>query len=138
VLSGVTPSQGSNRVRIGVDPLIDRQHPAAIAEDIDYSDRSSLGTADGDALALAIAATHHETVFSFVATGAHGHVRFVGYNNGTAFFKAAHSHPAMGLFRTVRSPVSFDGERALEVRPPPTLGEHNDEIRNALKVRGRS
>ncbi|HWK83875.1 MAG TPA: CoA transferase [Caldimonas sp.] len=47
-------------------------------------------------------------------------------------------HPAMGLFRTVRSPVSFDGERALEVRPPPTLGEHNDEIRNALKVRGRS
>jgi adenylate cyclase len=84
--------------------LIDRQHPAAIAEDIDYSDRSSLGTADGDALALAIAATHHETVFSFVATGAHGHVRFVGYNNGTAFFKAAHSHPAMGLF-----PVDSDG-----------------------------
>jgi crotonobetainyl-CoA:carnitine CoA-transferase CaiB-like acyl-CoA transferase len=46
-------------------------------------------------------------------------------------------HPVMGLFRTVRSPVSFDGERALEVRPPPTLGEHNDEIRNALKARGR-
>jgi crotonobetainyl-CoA:carnitine CoA-transferase CaiB-like acyl-CoA transferase len=42
-------------------------------------------------------------------------------------------HPEMGLFRTVRSPVSFDGERALEVRPPPTLGEHSDEIRAALK-----
>jgi crotonobetainyl-CoA:carnitine CoA-transferase CaiB-like acyl-CoA transferase len=42
-------------------------------------------------------------------------------------------HPVMGLFRTVRSPVSFDGERALQVRPPPTLGEHNDEIRAALK-----
>jgi crotonobetainyl-CoA:carnitine CoA-transferase CaiB-like acyl-CoA transferase len=42
-------------------------------------------------------------------------------------------HPVMGLFRTVRSPVSFDGERALEVRPPPTLGEHSDEIRAALK-----
>lgn len=41
-------------------------------------------------------------------------------------------HPVMGLFRTVRSPVSFDGERALEVRPPPTLGEHNEEIRAAL------
>jgi crotonobetainyl-CoA:carnitine CoA-transferase CaiB-like acyl-CoA transferase len=41
-------------------------------------------------------------------------------------------HPVMGLFRTVRSPVSFDGQRALEVRPPPTLGEHNDEIRAAL------
>jgi crotonobetainyl-CoA:carnitine CoA-transferase CaiB-like acyl-CoA transferase len=42
-------------------------------------------------------------------------------------------HPVMGLFRTVRSPVSFDGERALDVRPPPTLGEHNEEIRAALK-----
>jgi len=42
-------------------------------------------------------------------------------------------HPVMGLFRTVRSPVSYDGERALDVRPPPTLGEHNEEIRAALK-----
>jgi len=25
-------------------------------------------------------------------------------------------------------PVTFDGERALGVRPPPTLGEHNAEI----------
>ena len=43
-------------------------------------------------------------------------------------------HPVMGLFRTVRSPVSFDGERALDVRPPPTLGEHNAEIRAALNL----
>ncbi|MEP7311289.1 MAG: CoA transferase [Pseudomonadota bacterium] len=42
-------------------------------------------------------------------------------------------HPEMGLFRTVRSPVSFDGERALEVTPPPTLGEHNDEILTPLR-----
>jgi crotonobetainyl-CoA:carnitine CoA-transferase CaiB-like acyl-CoA transferase len=42
-------------------------------------------------------------------------------------------HPVMGLFRTVRSPVSYDGERALDVRPPPTLGEHNEEIRAALQ-----
>ncbi len=41
----------------------------------------------------------------------------------------------MGLFRTVRSPVSFDGERALEVRPPPTLGEHDDEIRPSVARR---
>lgn len=41
-------------------------------------------------------------------------------------------HPVMGLFRTVRSPVSFDGQRALDVRPPPMLGEHNDEIRASL------
>ena len=37
-------------------------------------------------------------------------------------------HPTMGEFRTVRSPVSFDGERSLQVRPPPTLGEHNAEV----------
>ena len=41
-------------------------------------------------------------------------------------------HPEMGRFRTVRSPVSFDGERALEVTAPPTLGEHNAQIRAAL------
>ena len=43
-------------------------------------------------------------------------------------------HPVMGLFRTVRSPVSFDGQRALAVRPPPTLGEHNDEVRAELRA----
>ncbi|HEV7577384.1 MAG TPA: CoA transferase [Caldimonas sp.] len=48
---------------------------------------------------------------------------------------ASAMHPVMGLFRTVRSPVSFDGERALDVRPPPMLGEHSDEIRNALASR---
>ena len=44
-------------------------------------------------------------------------------------------HPVMGRFRTVRSPVSFDGERALDVRPPPTLGEHDEEIRRAVAAR---
>ena len=43
-------------------------------------------------------------------------------------------HPVMGLFRTVRSPVSFDGRRALDVRPPPTLGEHSEEIRRELNL----
>lgn len=31
-----------------------------------------------------------------------------------------------GRFRTIRSPVSFDGERTLAVTAPPTLGQHND------------
>lgn len=44
-------------------------------------------------------------------------------------------HPVMGLFRTVRSPVSFDGQRALDIRPPPMLGEHNEEIRRQLRNR---
>ena len=37
-------------------------------------------------------------------------------------------HPQMGRFRTIRSPVSFDGERPLDVRPPPVLGEHDSEV----------
>ena len=32
------------------------------------------------------------------------------------------THPVMGLFRTVRSPVSFDGERALQVRAAADAG----------------
>jgi crotonobetainyl-CoA:carnitine CoA-transferase CaiB-like acyl-CoA transferase len=40
----------------------------------------------------------------------------------------AAEHPEMGPFRTIRSPVSFDGERSLAVKPPPVLGEHNAEI----------
>ena len=47
------------------------------------------------------------------------------------------THPTMGEFRTVRPPVSFDGERALAVRPPPTLGEHNAEI-DAMLAQARS
>ena len=39
-------------------------------------------------------------------------------------------HPVVGRFRTVRSPVSFDGQRALEVTAPPLLGEHNDDFRD--------
>ncbi|WP_116092359.1 CaiB/BaiF CoA transferase family protein [Sphingomonas crusticola] len=30
-----------------------------------------------------------------------------------------------GVFRTIRSPVSFDGEAMLDVTAPPTLGQHN-------------
>jgi crotonobetainyl-CoA:carnitine CoA-transferase CaiB-like acyl-CoA transferase len=40
-------------------------------------------------------------------------------------------HPTMGPSRTVRSPLSFDGQRCLHVTAPPTLGEHN-----ALYARG--
>jgi crotonobetainyl-CoA:carnitine CoA-transferase CaiB-like acyl-CoA transferase len=42
-------------------------------------------------------------------------------------------HPEMGLFRTVRNPLNFDGEPDLDITPPPTLDEHGDEIRKALK-----
>lgn len=37
-------------------------------------------------------------------------------------------HPSMGASRTVRSPLSFDGRRALQVTPPPVLGQHNAEL----------
>jgi crotonobetainyl-CoA:carnitine CoA-transferase CaiB-like acyl-CoA transferase len=47
-------------------------------------------------------------------------------------------HGALGEFRTVRPPVSFDGERTLAVRPPPTLGEHNGELAAMLAARAGS
>jgi crotonobetainyl-CoA:carnitine CoA-transferase CaiB-like acyl-CoA transferase len=45
-------------------------------------------------------------------------------------------HATMGEFRTVRSPVSFDGERTLHVLPPPTLGEHDGEYESMLHSAG--
>jgi crotonobetainyl-CoA:carnitine CoA-transferase CaiB-like acyl-CoA transferase len=44
-------------------------------------------------------------------------------------------HPQVGRFRTVRSPVSFDGERALDVTAPPLLGEHDDALRDGWSPR---
>ena len=49
------------------------------------------------------------------------------------FVDAPHPDPAAGArWRTVRSPVSFDGERALEVTAPPLLGDHNAGLRSGL------
>ncbi len=46
-------------------------------------------------------------------------------------------HPEGGEWRTVRSPVSFDGERALEVTAPPLLGADNDAIVEPIRQRLR-
>lgn len=42
-------------------------------------------------------------------------------------------HPTLGEFKTVRSPVSFDAQRPLDVMAPPLLGEHSEEIRRSLQ-----
>jgi crotonobetainyl-CoA:carnitine CoA-transferase CaiB-like acyl-CoA transferase len=53
------------------------------------------------------------------------------------FVEAPHPDPAQKApWRTVRSPVSFDGRRALEVTAPPLLGAHNEELRQGWKPRG--
>ena len=52
--------------------------------------------------------------------------------------KISAEHPEMGTFTTVRSPLSFDGERSLDVVAPPTLGEHSEEIRAAVGARRRT
>ena len=44
-------------------------------------------------------------------------------------------HPEGGIWRTIRSPVSFDGERALEVTAPPTLGADNAAILGPIRER---
>jgi crotonobetainyl-CoA:carnitine CoA-transferase CaiB-like acyl-CoA transferase len=47
------------------------------------------------------------------------------------FVDAPHADPAAGgRWRTVRSPVSFDGERALDVTAPPLLGDHDAVLRS--------
>jgi len=47
------------------------------------------------------------------------------------FVDAVHpAHPEGSRWRTVRSPVSFDGERPLEVTAPPLLGNHNEVLRS--------
>lgn len=43
-------------------------------------------------------------------------------------------HPTMGKFRSVRSPVSYDGERSLDITAPPTLDEHRDAILAELEI----
>ncbi|WP_394168361.1 CaiB/BaiF CoA transferase family protein [Saccharospirillum alexandrii] len=44
-------------------------------------------------------------------------------------------HPEMGTFRSVRSPVSYDGERPVSITAPPTLNEHRDAIVAELQAR---
>ncbi|NWA91410.1 CoA transferase [Pseudomonas sp. D8002] len=44
-------------------------------------------------------------------------------------------HPHKGTWRTVRSPISFDGERSLEVTAPPLLGEYDAELRNRYQAK---
>lgn len=47
-------------------------------------------------------------------------------------------HPVVGTFRTVRSPLSFDGQRPLDVTAPPVLGEHNEELRQGWTPRAQA
>jgi crotonobetainyl-CoA:carnitine CoA-transferase CaiB-like acyl-CoA transferase len=63
----------------------------------------------------------HSAVFSSAEVLETGQVRHLE-------MEVAADHPTMGRFRTIRSPVSFDGERPLDVLPPPVLGEHDAEI----------
>lgn len=44
-------------------------------------------------------------------------------------------HPVAGTYRTVRSPVSFDGQRSLAITAPPLLGAHNAELRGGWATR---
>lgn len=45
--------------------------------------------------------------------------------------------PDGSVWRTVRSPVSFDGERPLSVTPPPQLGEYDAALREHMNVAKR-
>lgn len=45
------------------------------------------------------------------------------------------THPMGGEWRTIRSPVSYDGARALEVTAPPMLGADNGDIVEPIRRR---
>lgn len=40
-------------------------------------------------------------------------------------------HRTLGEFSTVRSPVTFDGQRSVDIVPPPQLDEHGEEIKQS-------
>lgn len=44
-------------------------------------------------------------------------------------------HEQMGAFKTVRTPLTFNGQRESTVVPPPVLGEHNEQIVAPLRER---
>jgi crotonobetainyl-CoA:carnitine CoA-transferase CaiB-like acyl-CoA transferase len=50
------------------------------------------------------------------------HVRHLG-------LEIAVEHPTQGRFRSIRTPIVYDGERDSTVLPPPTLDEHGNAIR---------
>lgn len=41
-------------------------------------------------------------------------------------------HAGQGNFRTIRFPIAFDGERGMDIVPPPVLDQHGQAIRNEL------
>lgn len=47
--------------------------------------------------------------------------------------KVSAPHPEGGEWHTIRSPVSFDGERAIDVSAPPLLGADNEAIVEPLR-----
>jgi crotonobetainyl-CoA:carnitine CoA-transferase CaiB-like acyl-CoA transferase len=50
------------------------------------------------------------------------------------FVDAPHPERAGERWRTVRSPLSFDGERALDVSAPPLLGDHDARLRAGASI----
>jgi formyl-CoA transferase len=43
-------------------------------------------------------------------------------------------HPTEGLLTLIRRPILIDGNRDIQSRPPPTLGEHTREILQELSA----
>ena len=49
--------------------------------------------------------------------------------------EVAAAHPAGGNWRTIRSPLSIDGQRALDVTAPPLLGADDDAVLGPIRRR---
>ncbi|GAB1619813.1 CaiB/BaiF CoA transferase family protein [Pseudomonas sp. NGC7] len=47
-------------------------------------------------------------------------------------------HPTEGTWRSVRFPVSYDGQRSLDITAPPLLGEYDAEVRDLFGARKKT
>src|SRR5690349_17335412 len=77
---------------------ISKQHPKAIAVDIQLSEPSTLGQNDDVALLSAVNDAHRKVIFSDTEPTAKGNVAFLGSGKGSALLKSVGARPAEGSF----------------------------------------
>jgi adenylate cyclase len=107
------------------------EHPAAIAVDIQFSEKSpgtsAAATNDEVALLNAIQAAHGTTVFSATEVGAHGNVPFLGSAEGAKLLHEVGSRPADTQFSPAE-PGGFDRQFSYSVLGLPTFAVVTAEV----------
>ena len=114
------------------------EHPAAIAVDIQFSEKSpgTSATATNDEVALldAIQAAHGAAVFSATEVGAHNNVPFLGSTEGTKLLHEVGSRPADTQFSPAE-PGGFDRQFSYSVLGLPTFAVVTAEVATHKHIR---